>query len=289
MWYLACPMPRQIDALTSATLKHLRERWWDDAFTDFLQEVLEPRAGWRLLDIGCGTGTAELGLGRLSISQVQLVGVDQRLSRVLDAREQTADHNIRAHFSVADASALPFADASFDSTFCVAVLQHVASARSAVAEFARVTRPGGRVLVVEPDNAARYWYSSSDSGRRAFELGTRFFNALGEASGEVGDPAIGPRLTAMFPTLGIQPLSVRLFPVSVAHLGIQPADFWDRRRQVVRTAVDGAPHEAIRRLGEDYLKLLNRYAEDGRAAGANFVEIQNTMLVATAGQRVGDQ
>ena len=39
---------------------------------------------------------------------------------------------------------------------------------------ARVTRPGGRVLIVEPDNAARYWFSSVQSaGREAFEISLR--------------------------------------------------------------------------------------------------------------------
>ena len=74
-------VPRQsvtatIDALTSPTLKHLREAWWDDEFTAFLAETLKPRPGNRILDVGCGEGLAEVAIGRLHISQVRLVGVD---------------------------------------------------------------------------------------------------------------------------------------------------------------------------------------------------------------------
>ena len=42
-----------IDALTSPTLKHLRARWWNDDFTEFLAETLRPRPGNRILDVGC--------------------------------------------------------------------------------------------------------------------------------------------------------------------------------------------------------------------------------------------
>ena len=50
-------MARDIDALTSSTLKHLRDRWWDASFTAFLRDALMPQAGERILDVGCGEGT----------------------------------------------------------------------------------------------------------------------------------------------------------------------------------------------------------------------------------------
>ncbi len=65
-------MTAPIDGFMSATLKDLRERWWNDDFTEFLAETLRPRPGNRILDVGCGTGLAEVSLGRLHISQVRL-------------------------------------------------------------------------------------------------------------------------------------------------------------------------------------------------------------------------
>lgn len=280
-------MSREIDLLTSATLKHLRDRWWDASFTTFLQETLQPRAGNRILDVGCGTGTAEVSLGTLGLSQVKLFGIDRLPDRLRQAAEAIAAHNIPAGLAAADACQLPFANAAFDSTFCVAVLQHVKDTdlESAVAEFARVTRPGGRVLVVEPDNSARYWYSSTDSGTRLFELGARFFKALAEATDRTTEQAVGPRVSAMFAQQGIEPVAVRLFPVSSARLGVPPPAVWDTRRGAIRAAIDRAPNESIRRLGADYLKLLERYAEEATAAGRSFVEIQHSMLFAVVGQR----
>lgn len=278
-------MPRDIDALTSATLKHLRDRWWDDAFTLFLSTTLQPRAGNRILDVGCGTGTAEIALRRLRLSQVQLVAVDLVADRVRQARTEAQARNIEAHFSVADAVALPFRDGAFDSTFCVAVLQHLNDPSGALREFARVTKRGGRVLAVEPDNSSRYWYSSTETGTRAFEHGTRFFSALATARGDNTDHPGGPTLPELFLEHGIQPLAVHLFPVAVTRLGAPPASVWSSRRDAVHAAIERAPDQALRRLGLDYIKLLDRYAEEAAAAGSRFVEIQNTMLFATVGQR----
>jgi SAM-dependent methyltransferase len=274
-----------IDILTSPTLKYLRERWWDDSFTDFLAETLRPRPGNRILDVGCGEGLAEVRIGRLHVSQLRLFGIDMVVERVMVGRRETAAHNQRVGFATADASRLPFRDQVFDSTFCVAVLQHIGNVDVAVREFARVTIPGGRVLAVEPDNSARYSYSATPAGRRAFEISTRFFAAIMAVRGDRVDGAVGPRLPTLFARYGIEPLAVRLFPVSRTRLGAPPEDVWARRRAAVAHAVETAPTEAARTLGREYLEVLEAYAREAKQAGSAFVEIQNTMLFATVGQK----
>ena len=88
-------MTAPIDGFTSATLKHLREGWWTDEFTGFLAETLRPRAGNRILDVGCGEGLAEVSLGRLHISQIRLIGVDLVASKVAAALQETRSHKQR--------------------------------------------------------------------------------------------------------------------------------------------------------------------------------------------------
>jgi SAM-dependent methyltransferase len=278
-------MSRDLDALTSSTLKHLREHWWDDAFTAFLEETLRPRPGKKILDVGCGTGTAEVSLARLRLSQIHLFGVDIVIDRLRDAHAVTRGINARVGYAGADACRLPFSANVFDSTYCVAVLQHIRDLGGALAEIARVTRPGGRVLVVEPDNAARYWFSSVQSGIEAFELSRRFFAGLSAVRGESPPMAVGPLVPGLLAATGVEPMSVRLFPVSVSHLGVPPAAFWESRRGAVREAMAKAPDEALRRLGADCLKKIEQYARDANSAGPTFVEIQNTMLFATVGQK----
>lgn len=274
-----------IDSLTSPTLKHLREHWWDDEFTAFLKETLRPRPGNRILDVGCGTGTGEVSIGRQQLSQIQLFGVDLVFAHLKTARETTAGINLRAHFAAADGRLLPFATGSFDSTYCVAVLQHIRDTAAAVREFARVTRPGGRVVAVEPDNAARYWYSSAPAGVRAFEAATRFFTALSKARGDGADPSVGPRLPTLFAQEGIEPVSVRLFPVSETRLGAPDASVWEDRQRRVQRAIENSGDDGARALGRDYLKVIDEYRAEAADAGRAFVEIQTTMLFATVGQR----
>ena len=278
-------MSRELDALTSSTLKHLREQWWTDTFTEFLIETLRPRAGKRILDVGCGTGIAEISLARMRLSQVELFGVDLIVDRVRAAAEAARGVNAHVIYAAADATTLPFGDGLFDSTYCVAVLQHIRDVGAAVAEFARVTRRGGRVLLVEPDNDARYWFSSLASGMEAFAMGQRFFTALSLARGESPAAQTGPLMPGLMRERGIQPISVQLFPVTVSHLGPPEARLWDARREAVAAAIAKAPDESLRRLGSDYLKRIEQYARDASGAGASIVEIQNTMLFATVGQR----
>jgi SAM-dependent methyltransferase len=277
-------MPAGIDALTSPTLKHLREHWWNDEFTGFLRETLRPRPGNRILDVGCGTGTGEISIGRLHLSQIRLFGVDRVVRQLITAKEETAAHNQRAKFAGADACHLPFASDSFDSTYCVAVLQHIGDVDTAVQEFARVTRAGGRIVAVEPDNAARYWYSSSRAGMRAFETGTRFFAALTRARDGRGDPSVGPKLPTLFAKHAIEPESVRLFPVSQTTLGAPESAVWQNRRARIQRAIENAP-EPARAAGAEYLDTLAAYEAVAAHAGPGFVEIQTTMLFATVGQK----
>jgi SAM-dependent methyltransferase len=278
-------MAGTIDTLTSATLKHLREAWWDDAFTEFLTETLRPKPGNRILDVGCGEGLAEVAIGHHHISQLRLVGIDLVVSKVVAARQETRSHNQRVSFAAADAGRLPFRHAAFDSIYCVAVLQHIEDVETTVREFARVTVPRGRVLAVEPDNSARYCFSSAPAGRRAFELSAQFFVAMAGARADVS-AAIGPNLPGMFARHGIEPLDVRLFPVSQTWLGPPPASVWQARRSAVEEALLVATSDAASWLGREYLDVLATYEKEAKESGSAFVEIQNTMLFATVGQKL---
>jgi ubiquinone/menaquinone biosynthesis C-methylase UbiE len=278
-------MTPDMDALTSATLKHVREAWWNDEFTEFLAETLRPRAGNRILDVGCGPGIGEVSIGRLHVSQLRLYGVDLVVANAAAARQATRSHNMRAGFAAGDACRLPFKDAAFDSTYCVAVLQHIRDVESAAREFARVTVPGGRIVAVEPDNGARYFYSSTPWGRRVAQVAAQFYAAIAAERGDVTEPTIGPKLPAIFAGARIDPIDVRLFPVSQMQLGAPTDGLWQERHARVERTLGQAKGEDVKALGREYLVLLDAYASEAKQAGSSFIEIQNTMLFATVGQK----
>jgi SAM-dependent methyltransferase len=278
-------MSGTIDALAAPTLKHVRDQWWDDTFTEFLVETLRPRPGNLILDVGCGEGQAEVSIGRRRVSQVRLVGVDLVPEKAAEALKETRSHNQRVSVAAGDAVRLPFRNAAFDATFCIAVLQYVADVTDAVKEIARVTAPGRRVVIVEPDNAARYFFSSVRSGALALQAANRFFAALAEARDDVTHPSVGPRVPSLLDSCRIEPVDVRVFPVSQVQLGAPPAEVWTGRRARVHAAMSAPSSTSVSNAGRDFIAALDAYQRDAALAGAGFVEIQNTMLFATVGQK----
>jgi len=109
-----------------------------------LARVLPPLAGdERALDAGCGTGALACALA----SRVaEVIGVDSDERYVEAARTACPDN---CTFVVGDVVALPFGYGEFDLSGCLRVLHHVRRPELVVSELARVTRPGGIVLVVD--------------------------------------------------------------------------------------------------------------------------------------------
>jgi SAM-dependent methyltransferase len=115
---------------------------WDD--TLLRQQVLRISAGAkRLLDLGAGAGIVpELSLRQLRAS---IHGID------LDPR--IAANKLIDYACIADASAIPYADDSFDVVVADNVLEHLVSPQPVFREIARVLRPGGRFHFKTPNKA----------------------------------------------------------------------------------------------------------------------------------------
>jgi SAM-dependent methyltransferase len=270
---------RDIDILTAPGLKHLRDRWWDAAFDEFVHDTLQPRPGQRVLEVGAGAGLTEVTLGLLAPGDVRYVGIDRRLDRVRQARRAARDRGLTLSLAAAQAAALPFADRAFASALCVGVLQYATEPAALVRELARVTRAPGRVLIVEPDNTARYWFSSLPSGMRAFALSQEFHRTQARP-----DPGIGPHVAALCRASGIDPIAVQIFPVSDARLGAPVPTVWQTRREEIARLIAEATGTEAHGIGQEWLRAFEAYAAESTAAGPAFLEIQHTMLVATVGQ-----
>jgi ubiquinone/menaquinone biosynthesis C-methylase UbiE len=112
-------------------------------FSRQVREFVRPSATERALDVGTGAGALALALTPFV---AEVIGVDVEPELLARARDRAPAN---ATFDEADATALPFPDASFDLAGTARTLHHVRRPELALAELARVTRPGGRVLVVD--------------------------------------------------------------------------------------------------------------------------------------------
>lgn len=113
-------------------------------------KALAVKAGDRVLDVGCGTGTFAASVGPVVGPSGEVVGVDLSETMVAEARRRTAGAGSLC-FEVADAGTLPFPDSAFDAAHMERVLLYIDRPDAAVSEMLRVTRPGGRLALVEPD------------------------------------------------------------------------------------------------------------------------------------------
>ena len=116
---------------------------------------LDLTAGCRVLDIGCGSGRHTTAAYRLPRARV--VGVDLAFPELVAAKGRLELHDrLGEHgggqwgLCQADGLRLPFGAGRFDLVVCSEVLEHVSEPGQAVAEAARVLKPGGHLVVSVP-------------------------------------------------------------------------------------------------------------------------------------------
>lgn len=123
---------------TNDVLSMGQARLWRRAVT----RTIAPRPGMRILDLGAGTGTSS---EPLADAGADVVPADFSEGMLAEGRRRRPD----MPFTHADAMDLPFEDASFDVTTISFALRNVADPTLALREMARVTRPGGRLVLCE--------------------------------------------------------------------------------------------------------------------------------------------
>ncbi len=101
-------------------------------------------SGKRVLDIGTGKGRLAVAT---ALSGARVIGLDISGEMLADARRAAQDGRLNVYFTLGDAELLPFRDQVFDVVTCVEALMHFPHPDVALREMARVTKPGGTVIL----------------------------------------------------------------------------------------------------------------------------------------------
>jgi ubiquinone/menaquinone biosynthesis C-methylase UbiE len=163
--------------------------------------ALQP--GDRVLDIGCGAGTDVRALASIVGPGGMAVGIDGSATMIAAARERSEGSGLPVEFLVCDAHQLDFPDASFDGCRTDRVLLHLADPARVIREIARVLRPGGRAVCLEPDGGGMLVDAvDRDTTTRILEHRSR----------AVRSGWIGRSLPRLFRAAGLTDVQVQVLP-----------------------------------------------------------------------------
>ena len=124
-----------------------------------LVDLMDPRPGEAILDIGCGSGALDRLLAQRFGAVNPIMALDANPYWLREAEALAADEGLGGaiRFLEGNAEALPFSGAAFDCIFSVTVIEECDADR-AIAEMVRVAKPGGRVgLVVRATDLPQWW------------------------------------------------------------------------------------------------------------------------------------
>jgi SAM-dependent methyltransferase len=113
--------------------------------------LLDARPGQAILDLGCGRGDDARALAAVVGESGRVVGVDSSEALIAEARRRSAGPAAAVEYRVGDAARLDIADGTFDGCRAERLLGCLDEPGRALAEMARVARPGARIVVSEPD------------------------------------------------------------------------------------------------------------------------------------------
>jgi SAM-dependent methyltransferase len=153
-WDSASAADRVARAYAAPDLTAVRERQID---------LLDPQAGWRIADIGCGPGAFAAALSARG-ARVTAIDSAQAMLNAVEARA------LGCELVLADALELPLATGSHDAACLVQVLEYVDDPVAALREAARVVRPGGAVLAADTDwDTQGFNVADRELGRRVVQ------------------------------------------------------------------------------------------------------------------------
>jgi len=143
--------------------------WMDQRWRALATRWAMVKPGDSVLDIACGTGDLTLRLATTEARSVIGADFTQEMLDIAERKRIRRPEPVqrKTRFQLADAQDLPFDDASFDAVTIAFGIRNVQHPERAIAEFSRVLRPGGRLVILEferPRNPVVRWFNAFYSG-----------------------------------------------------------------------------------------------------------------------------
>ena len=180
--------------------------------------LLDLAPGDRVLDVGCGAGDDARALAELVGPTGRVTGVDVSEAMVDQARARSVGRALPVEFRVGDICHLGLPDAAFDAARADRVFHHLDDPGRALDELVRVVRPGGRVVVSDPDFDT-YVVDHPDQ-----ELTRRFLTVL--AAGVARNAGVGRHLYALVVDRGLVDITVAPIHVVLTDLAVAQDVMW---------------------------------------------------------------
>ena len=166
-------------------------------------QLLAPKPGERILDVGMGPGFFTYDLLPIVGERGLVAGVDSSEVMVELAKGRCAGRG-PSDFRLAGATQLPFPDASFDAVTAAQVYEYVPDMEKALAEVRRVLRPGGRVFILDTDWDSVVWNTAEPARMR------RVLDAWDD---HLHDPHLPAKLGALLGDAGFAVTHVEVIPI----------------------------------------------------------------------------
>jgi len=163
-------------------------------------ELLKPQRNGTYLEIGAGTGDDARAVSETAQATVFALDISQTMTS--EVRRRGLETSV-----VGDAAFLPFAENTFDGCWADRTFQHLADPEQALCEIARVTKPAGRIVVVDPDYATQVMEFPDQ------ELAHRVLQFRADCGLQSG--TLAHRMSGMFVAFGLSDIRVEAMTLIV--------------------------------------------------------------------------
>jgi SAM-dependent methyltransferase len=201
----------------------------------------------RVLDAGCGPGAMTQ---EILDTGCEFWGVDGS-PRMIAAGRQRFSGFAQAHFAVADAMALPFADGTFDGALCVGVIDRVPQPAAVIAELGRVLKPNGTLVIAFPNLLSPYALWRSHVFYAGIGCAKRVMARFGQPCRELDLCSAAGLWTPRAARRTLESLIGEVLEIAYYHFGVLPAPL---DQLLPRTALKTA--RTLERLRASWLRWL---------------------------------